>query len=78
MNGEFYLSQQFNGGCGCKIGDTGEAEDCGCIGPKVNWTSNTAGKGVAPYLLNMQKDGNLVLSDSTKATMWESGTAGQG
>jgi len=44
----------------------------------VYWTTNTAGKGSAPYRLTMQSDGNLVLVDSTSATLWSSGTAGLG
>lgn len=47
-------------------------------GSAAHWTSNTAGKGKAPYSLTMQGDGNLVLSDSTMGVIWSSGTAGQG
>jgi len=45
---------------------------------QVYWATNTAGKGMAPYRLNMQNDGNLVLSDSKSAVLWSSGTAGVG
>jgi len=43
---------------------------------KVYWSTNTAGKGTAPFRLTMQDDGNLVLADSHGATLWSSGTAG--
>jgi hypothetical protein len=45
---------------------------------KIFWSTNTAGKGTAPYRLTMQNDGNLVLSDSKSSTLWSSGTAGVG
>jgi len=47
-------------------------------GGKVYWSTNTAGKGTAPYRLTMQNDGNLVLSDSHSSTIWSSGTTGAG
>jgi len=45
---------------------------------KVHWSTNTAGKGVAPYYLAMGKDGNLALSDSQGAVLWASNTANKG
>jgi len=45
---------------------------------KVYWSTNTAGKGVAPYHFTVQNDGNLVLSDSHSANLWSSGTNGVG
>jgi hypothetical protein len=38
------------------------------------WSSNTYGKGQAPYQLKMQDDGNLVLYDKTNAPIWASDT----
>jgi len=49
----------------------------GLNGPNY-WSSNTAGKGQAPYKLTVQDDGNLVLTDSTSATLWSTGTSGHG
>ena len=37
------------------------------------WTTKTNGKGTGPYKMIMQDDGNLVLLDSLKAKLWESG-----
>lgn len=45
---------------------------------KVYWSSNTNGKGTAPYRLTMQNDGNLVVYDSKSTSLWTSGTAGKG
>jgi len=45
---------------------------------RVYWSTNTAGKGTAPYKLTVQNDGNLVLHDSQSASLWTSGTAGVG
>jgi len=45
---------------------------------KMIWSTNTAGKGAAPYQFTIQKDGNLVLSDANSASLWTSGTAGVG
>jgi len=45
---------------------------------KVYWSTNTAGKGVAPYRLTIQNGGNLVLSDSNSSSLWTSGTGGVG
>jgi hypothetical protein len=42
------------------------------------WTSETAGRGTAPYKLVMQDDGNLVIYDVDGSATWNSGTAGQG
>jgi len=43
---------------------------------KVYWSTNTAGKGVAPFKFVAQDDGNLVLTDSKSSTLWSSGTTG--
>jgi len=45
---------------------------------KTLWSTNTAGKGVAPFKLTIQTDGNLVLVDSKSTTLWASNTAGLG
>lgn len=45
---------------------------------KVYWSTNTAGKGTAPYRFTIQNDGNLVLYDSKSTSLWTSGTAGKG
>jgi len=46
---------------------------------KVLWTTGTAGvKGVAPYTLKMQHDGNLVLADSKATVFWSTNTANAG
>ncbi len=42
------------------------------------WMSNSANKGVAPYRLTMQSDGNLVVYDATNAAMWASGSCFRG
>jgi hypothetical protein len=47
-------------------------------GSNVLWSTGTAGKGVAPYTLTIQDDGNLVLTDSHSSALWSSGTAGLG
>jgi len=44
----------------------------------THWSTNTGGKGTAPYHLTLQGDGNLVLYDATSTPLWQSGTAGQG
>jgi len=41
---------------------------------KARWTSNTAGKGTAPYRFTIQSDGNLVLYDSKSTSLWTSNT----
>ncbi|KAJ1487636.1 hypothetical protein T484DRAFT_1941061, partial [Baffinella frigidus] len=41
------------------------------------WKSDTAGKGTAPYKLNMQTDGNLVLYDEEGTALWYTSTAGK-
>jgi len=43
---------------------------------KVYWSTNTVGKGVAPYKFTVQNSGNLVLSDSHSSSLWTSGTSG--
>jgi len=45
---------------------------------KVYWSTNTAGKGVAPFRFTVQNDGNVVLYDSKSTSLWTSGTAGVG
>lgn len=44
---------------------------------KAIWTSKTSGKGVKPYSLKYQTDGNLVLYDSKNKALWSSNTAGK-
>jgi len=39
------------------------------------WTTHTAGKGVAPYQLVLQENGNLELIDSTATVLWSSNSA---
>jgi hypothetical protein len=45
-------------------------------GRKAVWTSNTKGKGRAPYYLTHQRDGNLVLYDQDSKVIWASNTYG--
>jgi len=45
---------------------------------KIYWNTNTAGKGVAPFRLTLESDGNLVLSDSKSSTLWSSNTSDKG
>lgn len=45
---------------------------------KALWTSKTYGKGVAPYILKLQNDGNLVVYDGRNSVIWASGTNGKG
>lgn len=45
---------------------------------KVLWTSKTYGKGVAPYTLRLQNDGNLVVYDGRNSVIWASATNGKG
>jgi len=45
-------------------------------GGRTYWSTNTAGKGTAPYRLTVQNDGNLVLSDSQSTNIWSTGTSG--
>ena len=42
------------------------------------WATDTHGKGTAPYTLNMQGDGNLVLYDKYNNAQWSTGTHGKG
>jgi hypothetical protein len=44
----------------------------------VWWASHTHGQGTAPYTLNMQGDGNLVLYDTYHNAKWSTGTHGKG
>jgi hypothetical protein len=43
----------------------------------VIWQSNTENKGVTPYILLLQTDGNLVIMDSKSQIIWSSDTSGQ-
>ena len=45
---------------------------------KAVFTTNTAGKGVAPAYLSMQNDNNFVLYDSKNTALWATGTNGGG
>ncbi len=40
------------------------------------WSSHTQGKGLAPFQLKMQHDGNLVLYDANDKPTWSTGTHG--
>ncbi len=40
---------------------------------KLIWAASTVMGGAAPYLLKMQEDGNLVLSDARNSVIWSSG-----
>ncbi len=42
------------------------------------WASGTNGKGLAPFRLAMQSDGNLVIYDSTNKATWATNTNGVG
>ena len=50
----------------------------GSQGSRPFWASNTNGRGVGPYRLTMQADGNLVAYDSTNKAIWASNTNGKG
>jgi len=67
-------------GCATKlvVQNNGNVEFSDVNNGKIYWSSNTAGKGVGPYTLTMQNDGNLVLSDSHSSSLWTSGTTGVG
>lgn len=43
---------------------------------KKIWDSGTSGKGTSPYKVILKTDGNLVLEDKDKNTIWESGSRG--
>ena len=45
---------------------------------KLIWQSGSNGKGVGPYRLMMQPDGNLVIYDSKNTATWATGTNGKG
>jgi len=47
-------------------------------GGKVHWSTNTAGKGVAPYSLTLGNDGNLALTDSKSTVLWSTNTSNKG
>jgi hypothetical protein len=40
------------------------------------WESKTSGKGVSPYKVVLNLDGNMVLQDKDSKTIWESGARG--
>lgn len=44
----------------------------------VKWASSTNGKGAKPYFLTLRENGNLVLSDNNKVTLWQSNTGDRG
>lgn len=43
---------------------------------KKVWESDTSGKGVSPYQIVLNLDGNMVLQDKNSQTIWESGARG--
>ena len=43
----------------------------------VVWSSNTAGRGVAPRRFQVQDDGNALIADSRNQWTWATNTAGQ-
>jgi len=45
---------------------------------KAIWDTKTEGLGTGPYKLSLGLDNNLVLSDTTLATIWSSGTSNKG
>ncbi len=42
------------------------------------WSSNTYGKGVAPYQLKLHNSGDLQIIDKNNSIIWQSGSAGKG
>jgi len=42
----------------------------------VIWSTNTAGKGSAPYKLTVTNSGDLQLTDSSNSVLWRTGTSG--
>jgi len=47
-------------------------------GGKVHWSTNTGGKGTAPYILSLGFDGNLQLKDGSGSVLWASNSANKG
>lgn len=47
-------------------------------GGRPVWASNSQNRGEAPYRLDMQEDGNLVIYDSRNQSTWASGSTGRG
>jgi len=45
---------------------------------KALWSTNTAGRGIAPFSLVLGSDGNLQLKDSKNVVTWSSNTANKG
>lgn len=43
---------------------------------KAVWASGTAGRGVPPFRLVVQDDGNVVLFDGADAALWGTNTGG--
>ena len=41
------------------------------------WSSNSGGRGTAPFQLTVLDNGNLILNDANGATVWETGTVQQ-
>ena len=68
-NGAYFLVAQADGNL---VGYT----SCDFRAENAFWSSKTLGKGRAPYRLEMQRDGNLVLYDATGAATWSTGTHG--
>ena len=43
--------------------------------PQVEeWSTNTRGRGTAPFYLSILSNGNIVLTDSTQKQLWSSNT----
>ena len=45
------------------------------IGGGALWSSQTAGKGIGPYILRLEGTNNLVMYDKDSTTIWQSGSA---
>ncbi|GAM23606.1 hypothetical protein SAMD00019534_067810 [Acytostelium subglobosum LB1] len=70
-NGGFYLVLQQDGNLVVYRGNN--FASCNAI-----WSTQTHGKGHAPYRLTMQHDGNLVIYDASNAPTWATATHGKG
>jgi len=68
-NGAYFLVLQVDGNL---VGYT----SCDFRKENAFWASNTAGKGAAPFRLDMQMDGNLVVYDRDSKPTWSSHTHG--
>jgi len=66
-NGLFTATQQLDGNFIVKT-KAGE----------IKWTSESKGKGAAPYKLLMQNDGNLVIKDKTGSSIWTTNSTKMG